>query len=68
METTEQGPRCRPSVSWPVALRRVQAWLAPWVMLWRYWRAWSDLPPPPALEELLDAVWAGYPLYLYAHS
>jgi hypothetical protein len=32
-------------VSWPQALRRVRAWLAPWVWLQRCWRGWSASPP-----------------------
>ncbi len=60
----EAGPRPQ-LVSWPVTLRRVQGWLAPWVLLWRWWRAWSTRPPPPELRALLDAVGGGRPLYLY---
>jgi SRSO17 transposase len=52
-------------VSWPVALRRVRSWLTPWRLLWRCWRAWSDLPPPRELQALLDAVTMGRPLNLY---
>jgi hypothetical protein len=52
--------------SWPVALRRVRGWLDPWVMLWRFWRAWSKAPPPPPLQALLDAVGEGHSLDLYA--
>ena len=52
----------RPNVSWPVALRRVQAWLHPWTLLWRWWRAWSALPPPPPLQALLDWLWHGRPI------
>lgn len=37
----------------------------PWVMLWRYWRAWSSAPPPPALLALLEAVEHGQPLLCY---
>jgi hypothetical protein len=48
--------------SWPVDLREVKRWLDPWVMLWRFWRAWSNAPPPPALQALLDAVGSGQPL------
>ena len=48
--------------SWPVAVREVQRWLDPWVMLWRFWRAWSNAPPPPALQALLYAVGNGQPL------
>jgi hypothetical protein len=56
--------RRRP-VCWPLTLRRVQGWLAPWVLLWRWWQAWSTCPPPPELRALLDAVGQGHPLYLY---
>ena len=55
----------RPRVCWPVALRLARAWLEPWIMLRRYWRAWSPLPPPPALQALLAWVQRGFPLYLY---
>ena len=55
----------RPAVSWPGALRAVRAWLEPWVMLWRYWRGWSNRPPPPQLQALLDWVQQGQELYLY---
>jgi hypothetical protein len=48
--------------SWPVALREAQRWLDPWVMLWCFCRAWSNAPPPPALQALLDAVGSGQPL------
>ena len=55
----------RPNVPWAVALRRVQAWLHPWTMLWRWWRAWSNAPPPPPLQALLDWLWLGHPLDCY---
>jgi hypothetical protein len=55
----------RPLLSWPLALRQVQSWLDPWVMLWRFWRAWSDRPPPPQLRALLDAVGGGHSLDVY---
>ncbi len=55
----------RPEVCWPVALRKVRAWLEPWLMLGRYWRAWSPLPPPPELQALLSSVQRGFPIYLY---
>jgi quercetin dioxygenase-like cupin family protein len=50
----------------PLALRKVRAWLEPYVMLMRYWRAFSDLPPPAELKALLEWVFAGKGLYLYA--
>jgi hypothetical protein len=49
-----------------VALRRVRAWLEPWIMLWRYWRSWSPLPPPPGLRGLLEHLRHGHGLDLYA--
>ncbi len=55
----------RPSMCWPAALRKVRAWLEPWLMLGRYWRAWSHRPPPPELEALLVWVQRGFPIYLY---
>jgi hypothetical protein len=52
-------------VSWPVTLRRVRGWLTPWVVLGRWWRAWSPAPLPFQLRLLLDAVAAGQSLHLY---
>jgi hypothetical protein len=52
-------------VAWPVTLRRVRAWLTPWVVLGRWWRAWSPAAPPFQLRLLLDAAHAGRPLHLY---
>ena len=52
-------------MSWPKALRKVRGWLEPWVMLWRYWRAYSDRPPPKELGELLERLFSGRGLYLY---
>ncbi len=52
-------------IGWPVALRRVRAWLEPYVLLMRYWRAWSEKAPPEPLQALLDWLWIGKPLYLY---
>jgi hypothetical protein len=60
----EEG-KGRHRASWPEALRAVRGWLEPWVMLWRYWRAFSDLPPPPELRTLLEIVFSGRGLYLY---
>ena len=51
--------------SWPQALRRVRGWLTPWVVLGRWWRAWSTAPPPAQLRRLLDTTHAGRPLHLY---
>lgn len=69
--TADGGKRSRarlksPCLSWSLALRRVRAWLEPYVMLMRYWRAFSDLPPPTELRVLLEWVFSGRGLYLYA--
>jgi hypothetical protein len=63
----EGGKRRRPRVSWPEALRVVRGWLEPYVMLRRYWRAFSAMPPPPELKALLEWVFSGRGLYLYVH-
>ena len=52
--------------SWPEALRAVRGWLEPWIMLWRYWRAFSGMPPPKELKALLERVFSGRGIYLYA--
>ena len=65
-ESAGRGKR-KPRVSWPEALRSVRAWLEAWVILWRYWRAYSNLPPPPQLKALLERVFWGRGLYLYVH-
>lgn len=49
-----------------MALRQVRAWLEPYIILVRYWQAWSVEPPPPPLQALLDWVWQGRPLHFYA--
>ncbi|WRZ77721.1 transposase (plasmid) [Streptomyces sp. NBC_01237] len=51
--------------SWPRAIRAVRAWLDPWTTLQRCWRAWTNEPPPPELQALINAVGAGHPLDLY---
>jgi hypothetical protein len=55
----------RVSVSWPESLKAVRAWLEPWVMLSRYWRAFSEMPPPSELKALLEWVFSGRGLCLY---
>ncbi|MFJ2378900.1 transposase [Streptomyces sp. NPDC087769] len=67
------GPRGGPTrphqphtASWPKAIRAVRAWLDPWTSLQRCWRAWSNAPPPPELQALINAVGAGHPLDLYS--
>jgi hypothetical protein len=41
--------------------------LEPWIMLRRYWKAFSGMPPPKELQKLLERVFCGEGLYLYAH-
>ena len=66
VRTDGRGER-RPLVSWPKALRAARGWLEPWMMLGRYWRAFTDLPPPKELRALLERVFAGEGIYLYVH-
>jgi hypothetical protein len=62
-----KGEKRRPRASWPETLRAVRGWLEPWIMLWRYWRAFTDLPPPLELKALLERMFSGEGLYLYVH-
>src|SRR5690242_5398677 len=50
-------PGRRPNLAWPQALRQVRAWLEPYILLKRYWQAFSPLPPPLPLQHLLDWLW-----------
>lgn len=54
-----------PPPCWPRALRAVRGWLTPALALRRWWQSWSNAPPPPGLQALLDAVTAGQALDLY---
>ena len=54
-----------PAPSWPRALRAIRAWLSPWIVLQRWWQAWSKAPPPPQLQDLINSVSAGCGLHLY---
>jgi hypothetical protein len=62
-----EGRKRRPGASWPEALRAVRGWLEPWIMLRRYWKAFSGMPPPPELRALLERVFSGGGLHLYVH-
>ena len=44
----------------------MRAWLEPYVMLWRYCRVFSDKSPSKELKALLEWVFSGRGLYLYA--
>jgi len=64
----ERGPRAAgppPAPSWPRALRAVRAWLFPWIVLRRWWPAWSTAPPPRQLQALINSVAAGCGPHLY---
>jgi hypothetical protein len=58
----------QPPPSWPRALRAVRAWLTPWITLQRWWTAWSNAPPPPQLQALMNSVAAGNGLHLYIRN
>ncbi len=60
-----EGGKRRAQVSWPEALRVVRGWLGPYVMLWRYWRGYTDKDPPEEFRALLEQVFSGEGLYLY---
>jgi hypothetical protein len=62
-----KGKRRASPESWPQALTIVRGWLEPYVMLRKYWRAFSGMPPPPKLRRLLERVYCGEGLYLYVH-
>lgn len=65
----ERGPRLpqQPLLPyWPRALLAVRSWLTPSTALRRCWRAWSDTPPLPELQALLDAVSRGHHLNPYS--
>jgi DDE superfamily endonuclease len=57
-----------PPPSWPRELRAVRAWLTPWITLQRWWTAWSNAPPPPQLQALMNSVAAGNGLHLYIRN
>jgi hypothetical protein len=47
------APEPAAGLSWPKALRAVQAWPIPWSMLVRCWRSWSPAPPPGSCNGCL---------------
>jgi SRSO17 transposase len=51
--------------TWSTALRRVRAYLEPFVWVWRAWHAFTTASPPKTLLALLRYVGQGQPLYLY---
>jgi hypothetical protein len=59
--------KTEPPLSWPQALRKIRSWLQPYAMLLRYWRAYTDLPPPEELRALLSRLFAAEGLHLYVH-
>jgi hypothetical protein len=67
--TVEQGKEIesRHLLCWPEALRKVRTWLEPYVMLMRYWKAYSEKPPPKELRRQFEWVFLCKGLYRYAH-
>ncbi len=61
-------PNLLSHLTWPLALRQVRAWLEPFIMLNRYWRAFSPLPPPLSLQHLLDWLWHGNGINFYSSA
>jgi hypothetical protein len=53
-------------VSWSAWLRRVRGWLEPFVLVWRYWKAFTPARPPRLLRALLEGCRRGTPLYTFA--
>ena len=51
--------------TWPCTLRRVRRRLTPWMVLQRWWQAWTYGPPPAELQRLLDWITDGNALNLY---
>jgi hypothetical protein len=49
------------------SLRKVRTWLEPYVMLMRYWKAYSEKPPPKELRRQFEWVFLCKGLYRYAH-
>ena len=67
-DSGERGPAAGPPTelpSSPKALRAVRVWLAPWLLLQRWWQAWTDKPPPAELQQLLNALEQGHAISLY---
>ncbi|WP_407542868.1 transposase [Deinococcus radiomollis] len=50
--------------TWSAALRRVRAYLGPFVWVWRAWHPFTTASPPKTLLALLRYVGQGQPLYL----
>lgn len=51
-----------------MALRQVRGWLEPWWRVWRYWHAWTTLPPPAELQHVLDWVGQGRGIEMFNTS
>jgi hypothetical protein len=65
----EWEAKTEPPLSWPQALRKVRSQLQPWIMLWRYWQAFSDRDAPEedkVDKVLLDRLFSVEGFYLYA--
>jgi hypothetical protein len=65
--TRREGKKEGSAVVAAGSLRAERGWLEPYVMLIRYWRAFSGMPPPLELRVLLERVLCGEGLYVYVH-
>jgi hypothetical protein len=43
----------------------VREWLEPYIIVWRYWRAFTDKDQSDELRALLERVFSGEGLFLY---
>ena len=53
---------------WPLALRRVRAWLQPFILLQRFWQAFSVDPLPLLLRHFVDSLARGNGIDLYSSA
>jgi hypothetical protein len=64
----ERGPARRLTAAGTVLAARPARYalgFSPWFALQRWWQAWSDRPPPPQLQALMNSVAGGCGLHLY---
>jgi hypothetical protein len=53
-----KGKKAVPGMLLAAGLEGAKGWLEPYVMLMRYWRAFSGMPPPLELKALIDWVFS----------
>ena len=64
-EDSHRSADAKHLLTWSAALRRVRAYLEPFVWVWRVWQAFTTAPPPMTLLAFLRYVGQGHPLSLY---